>query len=137
MKVIAGLLAFLALVGCATSEDSKSKEPPAKVTVYRQPSTQDSFFRMKVAIDGRPIGGLYPDEEISFDVPPGDHRLQYELGVYNCAADVNLESGKAYSYRLARGCVIELEDGSAPDPAPAPDTRKWADEANEQVEDTE
>ena len=111
MKVVRAVLAFLTLAGCATMEDSKSKEPPpSRLTVYREPSSRDSLFPMLIFVDGRPVAQLQPDEEHSFRLSPGDHRLQYELGLYHCSEKVLLESGKGYISRLAQGCVIALVD---------------------------
>jgi len=109
MRSIAGtlLLAFLVLVGCATSEEPKSREPTAQVTVYREPSPRDSLFPMSFAVDGRLVAQLQPEEERSFELEGGDHRFEYELGVYYCSVRVRVESGKSYIYRLAQGCVIE------------------------------
>ncbi len=104
------LLIIVALSGCTTIEDPRSNGPPAQVTVYREPSSRDSFFPMRLSVDGRPATVLYPDEERSLEIKAGEHRLTYELGVYNCAAEVRLESGKTYAYRLARGCIIEGGD---------------------------
>lgn len=112
MKAIAGLLLLLLLCGCTTFEDPLSNVPPTQVSVHREPSSRDSFFPMRFSVDGRPVAVLYPDEERSLEIAAGEHRFSYELGVYNCAADVRLESGKTYAYRLARGCVIELDDGT-------------------------
>ena len=109
MKAIVALLLCPALVGCATAEDTKPKGPLLKVTVYREPSSLDSLFPMIFGVDGHPVAQLQPNEEISFEVGAGDHRFQYELGVYDCWSDVRLEPGKAYVYRLAQGCVIEGE----------------------------
>lgn len=109
MKAIAFLPLLPILAGCGTFEDPKSKEPPARVSVYREPSPRDSFFPMQLSVDGRPIAALYPDEERNFEIESGNRRFSYELGVYNCAADVRLESGKTYVYRLAQGCVIEQD----------------------------
>jgi hypothetical protein len=64
---------------------------------------------MHFSVDGRPIASLYPNDEHGFEIEPGPHRFEYELGVYNCAADVRLESGKTHAYRLAQGCVIDQE----------------------------
>jgi hypothetical protein len=109
MKAFTGLLVFFLLTGCSTVEESKPKGPPAQVTVHREPSSRDSLFPMLIAVDGRPVTRLHPGEERSLEIPAGDHRLEYELGVYNCSTDVRLESGKTYVYRLAQGCVIDLE----------------------------
>lgn len=110
MKAVWAVLAFLVLAGCATIEDPESKEPPSRLTVFREPSPRDSLFPMLISVDGRPIAQLQPDEEHSFQLSPGDHALQYELGLYHCSEKVLLESGKRYVYRLAQGCVIALED---------------------------
>ncbi|WP_133510554.1 hypothetical protein [Candidatus Thiosymbion oneisti] len=112
MKPIAGILLLLILAGCATPRDTASKGPPAQVTVYREPSPRDSLFPMLFIIDGHPVFQLQPEEARRFELPPGDHRFGYELGVYNCSARVRLEPGKTAIYRLAQGCVIALEDGS-------------------------
>lgn len=109
MKAIAFLSLLPFLSGCTTFGHPESKEPLVEVTVFREPSSRDSFFPMQLSVDGRPIAVLYPDEEHSFEVESGDRRLTYELGVYNCAADVRLEAGKNYVYRLAHGCVIEQD----------------------------
>ena len=109
MKAIVFLPLLPILAGCTSFDDPKSKASPARVSVYREPSSRDSFFPMQLSVDGRPITVLYPDDERSFEIESGDHRFSYELGVYNCAADVRLESGKTYVYRLARGCVIEQD----------------------------
>lgn len=111
MKAITALLLCPVLVGCATVEDAKSKEPLSKVTVFREPSSLDSIFPMSFAVDGRLVAQLQPDQEISFEVAAGDHRFQYELGVYDCSANVRVESGKTSVYRLAQGCVIEPATG--------------------------
>jgi len=111
MKTIAGLFLVLLLTGCATSQDTGSKGPPAQVTVYREPSPRDSLFPMLFIIDGHPVFQLQPEEARSFELPPGDHRFGYELGVYSCSARVRLEPGKTAVYRLAQGCVIAPKDG--------------------------
>ncbi len=111
MKAITALLLSPVLVGCATFDDPKPKEPLSKVTVYRAPSSLDSIFPMWFSVDGRLVGQLQPDHEVSFEVAAGAHRFQYELGVYDCSAKVRVESGKTYVYRLAQGCVIEPEKG--------------------------
>ena len=110
MKAITALLLCPVLVGCATIEDSKSKGPLSRVTVYREPSSLDSIFPMTFAVDGRLVAQLQPNQEISFEVAAGDHRFQYELGVYDCSATVRVESGKTNVYRLAQGCVIESKN---------------------------
>ena len=66
---------------------------------------------MLFAVDGRVVAQLRPEEKHSFELPAGDHRFEYELGLYNCSADVRIETGRDYSFRLAQGCVIEREDG--------------------------
>jgi len=109
MKTIAVCLFLLVLTGCATGENSGSKEPSAKVDVYREPSPRDSLFPMMVAVDGRTVISLRPGEEGTLEIQAGEHTLGYELGVYNCSADVRLESGKTYAYRLAQGCIIERQ----------------------------
>jgi hypothetical protein len=109
MKAITPLLLCPILLGCAALEDTKPKEPPSKVTVYREPSSLDSLFPMLFAVDGRVVAQLHPEQEVSFEVGAGQHRFQYELGVYDCSTNVRLESGKTYLYRLAQGCVIEPE----------------------------
>jgi hypothetical protein len=109
MKAMTALLLCPILVGCATFEDAKPKKPLSAVTVYREPSSLDSIFPMLFAVDGRPVAQLQPNQEIRFEVAAGDHRFQYELGVYDCSANVRLESGKTYLYRLAQGCIIEPE----------------------------
>jgi len=124
MTTIAAFVLFLALGGCTTFEDSKSKGASAQVTVHREPSSRDSFFPMRFSVDGRPVAVLYPDDERNLEVAAGERRFTFELGVYSCAADVRLESGKSYSYRLARGCVIELDEGNS-------------DSAEDQIRDTE
>jgi hypothetical protein len=111
MKPITALLLCPLLVGCATSEHAKPKEPLSKVTVYREPSSADSVFPMLFGIDGRPVAQLQPNQEISVEIKAGNRTFQYELGVYDCAAKVRIESGKTYIYRLAQGCVIEPEKG--------------------------
>ena len=110
MKALPGLLAFLVLTGCATAEDPRPKEPPSQVTVYREPSPRDGLFPMLFTVDGRPVTQLQPEEERSFELPAGDHSFGYELGLYNCSAQVRVESGETYVFRLAQGCVIEPED---------------------------
>ena len=112
MKAALVLLALFALSGCATSEKPESKGPPAQVTVYREPSSRDSVFPMLFMVDGRPVIQLKPGESRGFEIAAGDYRFEYVLGVYNCSEQVRVESGKTYVYRLARGCVIEREDGS-------------------------
>lgn len=112
MKSISSVLFLVVLSACATSEDPKSKDPPGQVTVYREPSSRDSFFPMLFTVDGRPVATLHPDDERSLEIAPGAHRFAYELGVYSCATDVRIESGKSYLYRLAHGCIIELDDGT-------------------------
>ena len=129
------LLIFVALSGCTTIEDPLSKEPPGQVTVYREPSSRDSFFPMRINVDGRPVTVLYPDEVRSLEIKAGEHRLTYELGVYNCAADVRIESGKTYVYRLARGCVIELDDGTRD--GGTIDRGKWDDGTRDEEHDAD
>jgi hypothetical protein len=110
MKAVWGLLAVSLLTACATAEAPKSKEPSAQVTVYREPSTRDSLFPMLFSVDGRLLLRLYPGEEGSTELSAGEHRFEYELGLYNCSANVRVESGKTYRYRLAQGCVIAPDD---------------------------
>ncbi len=110
MKAITALLLCPVLVGCATFEGAKPKEPLSKVTVYREPSSLDSLFPMLFGVDGRLIAQLQPNQEVSFEVEAGDHSFQYELGLYDCSAKVRVESGKTNVYRLAQGCVIEREN---------------------------
>jgi hypothetical protein len=107
MKAMTALLLCPVLIGCATSEDARPKEPLSKVTVYREPSSLDSIFPMSFGVDGLLVAQLQPDEEITLGIPAGDHSLHYELGVYDCSTNVRIEPGKAYAYRLAQGCVIE------------------------------
>jgi hypothetical protein len=104
---LAVLMWVLVVGGCATMEDVERKGPPAEVTVYREPSTSDSLFRMLFAVDGRPLAQLNPGDEYRFQIPAGDHRFQYVLGVYDCSEDVGVEAGETYVYRLSRGCAIE------------------------------
>jgi hypothetical protein len=102
-------LAVLVLCGCATVEDAKPQQTPAQVKVYREPSSRDSLFPMLFAVDGRPIAQLQPKDEHSFELQPGEHRFEYELGLYDCSARVRIESGKTYVYRFAQGCVFAAE----------------------------
>jgi len=102
----------LLLMGCAGTDDSKPKEPPGKVDIYREPSSLDSLFPMVFMVDGRPVVSLQPGDERSLEIKAGDRTFGYELGVYHCTADVRIEPGKQYAYRLAQGCVIELQTGS-------------------------
>lgn len=111
MKTITALFLCPVLVGCATLEDAKSKEPLSKITVYREPSSLDSIFPMSFAVDGRLVAQLQPDQQVSFEIPAGNHRFQYELAVYDCSTNVRVEPGKNYVYRLAQGCVIEPDKG--------------------------
>ena len=111
MRITRVSVVVLALAGCATTEDPISEEPLSQVTVYREPSPRDSLFPMLFAVDERPLLQLQPEERHSFELPAGDYRFGYELGLYNCSTDVRLESGKAYVYRLAQGCVIEAVGG--------------------------
>ena len=131
MKAIPVLLVLATLLGCVAAERSEPTGPPAQVTVHRDPSTRDSLFPMVVGVDGVPVTRLYPGEERGLEIPAGTHRLEYELGVYSCSAAVRLESGRTYAYRLARGCVIELDDGSAAEPPSAPDPGEWVVENEE------
>ena len=110
MKPVSTCLACIVLCGCATVEDAKPQRTPAQVTVYREPSSRDSLFPMLFAVDGRAIARLQPKEEYSFELQPGDHKFEYELGLYDCSAPVRVESGKAYVYRLAQGCIIASEE---------------------------
>lgn len=107
MKAVWAVGALFLLAGCASDEKPESKGPPAQVTVYRVPSVSDSVFPMLFAVDGRPLGQLYPGDERTFEVAAGDYKLEYVLDVYNCAADVRVESGEIYVYRLTRGCRID------------------------------
>lgn len=107
MKAIVSLGVSLVLMGCATAEDPKPKEPPGKVDVYREPSPRDSLFPMVFIVDGRPVVSLRPGEERSLEIEAGDRTFEYELGVYHCTAVVRIESGQRYLYRLAQGCIIE------------------------------
>jgi hypothetical protein len=111
MKTITVLLLCPALVACATFEDAKSKEPLSKVTVYREPSSLDSIFPMWFGVDGSLVAQLQPDQQVSFELPAGNHRFQYELSVYDCSTNVRLDPGKTYVYRLAQGCIIEPDKG--------------------------
>ena len=111
MKITRISVVFLALAGCATPEDPKPEGPLSQVTVYREASPRDSLFPMVFAVDKRPLLRLQPEERQSFELPAGVYQFGYELGLYHCSADVRLESGKAYVYRLAQGCVIEAVGG--------------------------
>jgi hypothetical protein len=124
MKAISVLLVAAVLAGCA-AERSEPPGPPAQVTVHREPSSRDSLFPLVVAVDGVAVTRLYPGDARVLEIPAGDHRLEYELGVYSCAAEVRLEAGRSYTYRLARGCVIELDDGSAAGPPDVSDPGEW------------
>jgi hypothetical protein len=140
MKAVSGLF-FLLLVlsGCTTIEDPRSKEPPAKVTVYREPSSRDSFFPMQFSVDGRPVTVLSPDDERTLEIKAGERRFAYELDVYHCAADVRLESGRTYVYRLARGCIIEPDDGRIDRSGTSEDSMqsKWQEQDRTRIEETE
>ena len=116
MKAIVGWGVLLLLFGCATDEVPKPKEPPGKVNVYREPSSRDSLFPMVFMVDGRPVVSLQPGEEWSLEIKSGDRTFGYELGVYHCTADVRIESGKRYLYRLAQGCIIEPQLETEPQP---------------------
>lgn len=103
----ATLWVVLALAGgCATSAGPESGEASARITAFREPSPRDSVFPMLFAIDGRPVAQLYPKEIVTLEIPAGEHRFEYELGVYHCAAGVRIEPGEHAVYRLAQGCVI-------------------------------
>lgn len=115
MKAIVCLGVSLVLLGCATAEDPKPRKPPGKVDVYREPSSRDSLFPMVFIVDGRPVVSLQPGEERSLEIKAGDRTFEYELGVYHCTAEVRIESGKRYLYRLAQGCVIEPRTEIEPD----------------------
>jgi hypothetical protein len=115
--------AILVLIGCATVEDTKPTGPLSDVIVYREPSSRDGLFSMLLAVDDRVVAQLQPEEEYSFQLPAGNHRFEYELGLYNCSADVRIEPEKDYFIRLAQGCVIEPEQsnpqgGSTPKQSP-------------------
>jgi hypothetical protein len=110
MNAVTALLAFLVVAGCTTPGDTNPKEAASQVTVYREPSSRDSLFSMFVTVDGRLVAQLQPGEERSFELPKGNHRLEYELGLYNCSVEVQLQAGKRHVYRLARGCVIAPEE---------------------------
>lgn len=103
-------LALLLLGGCATPEEPKRVGPLAQVTVFREPSSRDSLFPMMFAVDGRFVAQLQPEEVRSFEIEAGEHRFEYELGVYICSAQVRTDPGETYIYRLAQGCVIEPVD---------------------------
>jgi hypothetical protein len=127
MKAVVLLLGALLLVGCLRLDETRGTEQPSQVTVYREPSPRDSLFPMLFLIDGRPVVQLQPEEEHSFDLPPGDHKFQYELGLHDCSQRVRLEAGGQYVYRLAVGCVIAPEDrplteGATPDVGTLPST---------------
>ena len=109
LKIPTLLLTVPALAGCVTGGDPKPVGSPSQVTIYREPSTRDSLFPMLFSVDGRPVVQLQPDEERSFELPAGDYSFGYKLGLYDCATRVRIESGKAYAFRLARGCIIEPE----------------------------
>jgi hypothetical protein len=131
MKTIAFVLAALALPGCATVEDSEPGGPPAEVSVYREPSSLDSLFPMLFTVDGRAVTQLHPGDKHSFELPAGDHRFAFEIGVNNCRTNVNVESGKAYVYRLAQRCVIALDDGtSSPGEAVLASSEPWRQEGS-------
>jgi len=91
-------------------EDAKPLLTPVQVTAYREPSSRDSLFPMLFSVDGRLIARLQPKEEHSFELQPGDHKFEYELGLYDCSAPVRLESDKTYIYRLAQGCIFVEEE---------------------------
>jgi hypothetical protein len=110
MNAVTALLPFLVMAGCTTPGDTNPKEAVSQVTVYREPSSRDSLFPMYVTVDGRLVAQLQPGEERSFELPKGNHRLEYELGLYSCSVGVQLQSGKRYAYRLARSCVIAPEE---------------------------
>ena len=110
MNAVTALLAFLVVAGCTTPGDTNPKEAASQVTVYREPSSRDSLFSMFVMVDGRLVAQLQPGDERSFELPKGNHRLEDELGLYNCSVGVQLQAGKRYVYRLARGCVIAPEE---------------------------
>jgi len=110
-------IAAALIAGCAAEEKPEPKGPPAKVTIYREPSSRDSLFPMLFAVDGRPITQLDPGNGRIFEVQAGEHEFGYLLGVYNCTEKVWLESGKSYVYRLAQGCVIAREDDSVESPS--------------------
>ena len=112
MKAAWFFSALIVLAGCATPEKPASTEPPAQVTVYREPASRDSLFPMLFAVDGRPVTQLHPGDSRGFEIPAGDYEFEYVLGVYNCSEPVRIESGKTYVYRLAHGCVIEKEGDS-------------------------
>ena len=109
MKKTPLLLASLVLAGCASAPKAPS-QPPAQVTVYREPSPRDSLFPAVVSVDGQRLGALHPRQAFSFPLPPGEHRFSYELGVYSCEADVQVRSREVYVYKLSQGCVFELEE---------------------------
>ena len=109
MKTPPLLLTVFVLAGCVTGGDPKPASPLSQVTIYREPSSRDSLFPMLFTVDGRPVMQLQPDEEQSFELPAGDYSFGYKLGLYDCATRVRIESGKAYGFRLARGCIIEPE----------------------------
>lgn len=109
MKIVVFLLVVIMGFGCAAKEP-KTDQPLSRITVYREASPRDSVFPMLFLVNGRPVLQLQPKEGGSFALPAGEYRFEYELGVYNCAADVRIDEDKDYVYRLAQGCVIERDD---------------------------
>ena len=130
MKAIVVVVVALVLFGCATAEDPKPKEPPGMVDVYREPSSRDGLFPMVFMVDGRPVVSLRPGEERSLEIKAGDRTFGYELGVYHCTADVRIESGRHYVYRLAHGCVIEPRTESEPgtESEPQAEDKPWTED---------
>ena len=103
------MLACLLPAGCSTGSDRAASGPQAQVFAYREPSTRDGLFPMIFAINGQPVASLQPRQGYRFELPPGDYTFAYEMGVYNCSEPVKISTVGSYRFKLAHGCVIELE----------------------------
>jgi hypothetical protein len=103
----------LLLAGCAS--DGPIGEPPvtasgkpAQVRVYRDHSGAD-MSAMTFWIDHEELYRLGKGHEFSFPLSPGSYLFGYSMGLHSCEAPVDIEPRGDYTFRLASGCVIELE----------------------------
>ncbi len=66
----------------------------------------DRARRYRVVVDESPLGMIKPDETLTFSVPPGDHMLVIELGVW--------KSSPTRFFHVAAGETVTFSCRSAP-----------------------